>query len=201
MRYFNPSVSKVCRLFLGLINLFEDNLKSLASAEIIFSRIKLLFEQNNIPIENCIGFGSDGCNTMMTANNSVMTRFKEICPDIYISKCLCHSIHNCASNAAKQLPRRCEDLVKDICNFFIQSAKRKSIFLKFQDLAKTPIHQMLHPAQTRWLTFHPAVKRVLEVWDALLPFFASYNISEKCESSDRIVQNLNDVQIKLYFLF
>lgn len=31
---------------------------------------------------------------------------------------ICHSIHACASQASKCLPRRCEDSVRNICNHF-----------------------------------------------------------------------------------
>lgn len=201
VRFYNPKAKKITSSFLGLVDLFRDNEEALASAEVIYERIVSIFVKNSIPMANCIGFGSDGCNTMMGAHNSVMTRFQEACPGIYISKCICHSLHICASNAAKCLPRRCEDLVKDVYNFLKQSAKRKTVFSKFQELASVPIHQMLHPAQTRWLSFYPAVNRLLEQWDALLLFFQDCNQKDKLESVDRILQNLTNPSIKLYYQF
>lgn len=200
-RYFNPDVQRVTSSFLALVNLFEDNEDSIASAEVIFGRVTSVLEANDVPLDNCIGFASDGCNTMMGSNNSVMTRFQAACPGIYISKCICHSLHICASNAAAQLPRRCEDLVKDVYNFFKQSAKRKSIFSAFQEMADVAVLQILHPAQTRWLSFHPAVSRMLQQWNALLPFFEAFNLKEKLESADRILENLKDTQMKLYYVF
>ena len=35
-----------------------------------------LFSDFAVPVDNIIGFGSDGCSTMMGANNSVSSRFK-----------------------------------------------------------------------------------------------------------------------------
>lgn len=140
VRFYNPELNKVTSTFLALVDLYKDNEEGLATSQVIFERIVSVLEKNDIPIESCIGFGSDGCNTMMGANNSVMTRFREACPGIYISKCICHSLHICASNAAKKLPRSCENLVKDVYNFFKQSAKRKTIFAKFQELANIDIH-------------------------------------------------------------
>lgn len=40
-----------------------------ATANIIFSTIMKSFSQFDIPVSNIIGFGSDGCSTMMGANN------------------------------------------------------------------------------------------------------------------------------------
>lgn len=138
---------------------------------------------------------------MMGANNSVMTRFQTACPGIYISKCICHSLHICASNASKMLPRQCEDLVKDIYNFFKQSAKRKSMFAKFQEIENIQIYQILHPAQTRWLSFQPAVNRILEQWDALHPFFVEFNNKESFERAERIFIPLSDLNMKMYYQF
>lgn len=98
-------------------------------------------------------------------------------------------------------PMQCEDLVKNIYNFFKQSAKRKTIFINFQEMANIEPHQILHPAQTRWLSFHPAVNRILEEWDALLPFFKEFNEKESFESAERILINLLDVNMKMYYQF
>lgn len=102
-------------------------------------KIKLL-ESCQIPLENVIGFSADGCNTMMGAHNSVSSRLRQKCPGrkrtsnniklnnfviilylllgITIMKCICHSLHLCASESCKNLPRKCEALAHDIYNFF-----------------------------------------------------------------------------------
>ncbi|CAH1984317.1 unnamed protein product [Acanthoscelides obtectus] len=63
-----------------------------------------LFESNNIPFQNIIGFGSDGCNTMFGANNSVVSRLKLNLLGIIVQKCICHSLHLCASGLVKFCP-------------------------------------------------------------------------------------------------
>lgn len=89
-----------------------------STAESIFDGIMKTFLNRNIPASNIIGFGSDGCNVMMGKNNSVATRFMEMCPGIKIVKCICHSLHICSSEACKVLPRSIEDLARDIYSFF-----------------------------------------------------------------------------------
>lgn len=53
--------------------------------------------------------------TMMGDKNSLRTRFKASCPDIYVSKCFCHSIHICASEATKTLYRN-SAIFQEICS-------------------------------------------------------------------------------------
>lgn len=98
-----------------------------ATAQHLFETVIKSFEENSIPIENIIGFGSDGCNTMMGCHNSVSNRFRAKCPGIIALKCVCHSLHLCASDACKQLPAECEKLTRDIYNYFATSSKIQSL--------------------------------------------------------------------------
>lgn len=142
-----------------------------ANAEHLYNCVRSSFTERNVSFDNCIGFASDGCNTMMGAHNSVASRFKENCPGITIMKCICHSIHLCASEACKVLPRTCEDLARNIYNFFKSSAKRQFHFQQFQELLELDVHKMLHLSQTRWLSLLSVVLRINEQWDALLMYF------------------------------
>lgn len=82
---------------------------------------------------------------MMGNHNSVKFRFEAACPGIYISKCVCHSMAICASEAS----HRCEDLARDIYTFFKNRAKRKAIFAQFQELFNLEAHNILYLSQTR----------------------------------------------------
>lgn len=96
-----------------------------ATGEVIYQSILKTFVARDIPLENWIGFASDGCNAMMGQLNSVASRLTENLPGITILKCICHSLHLCASEACKMLPRRCEDLARNIYGFFKNSSKRQ----------------------------------------------------------------------------
>lgn len=86
VRYFVTALRRIT------IELFQGHVEK-ATALVIFDAVESAFNRRSIPFGNVIGFGSDGCNTMMGDNNSVRTRFEASCPDIYVSKCFCHSIH------------------------------------------------------------------------------------------------------------
>lgn len=200
VRYFNKDSGRIVSSFFDLVNLFQANVET-ATANVIFDAIMNSFVIHDIPINNIVGFGSDGCNTMMGDHNSVKSRFMEACPGIHITKCICHSLHLVASEACKSLPRHVEDMARDIFNFFKNSAKRKSVFKGYQVFLNLNIHRLLHPSQTRWLSLHPVVRRILEQWSALRLFFVDMVANEKIASGDRILRNLMDNQTKLFFLF
>lgn len=69
----------------------------------IYTEVINSFKKKSIPLQNIIGFASDGCNTMFGPWNSVASRFKEDFPGVMVQKCICHSLALCASEI---LPRR-----------------------------------------------------------------------------------------------
>ncbi|KAF0726055.1 Uncharacterized protein FWK35_00025943 [Aphis craccivora] len=114
-------------------------------------------------------------------------------PGIFIIKCICHSIHLCCNEACKCLPRRCEDLARNICNFFSHNSKRLSQFVQFQQFLNLNVHKMQHTSQTRWLS--------LSSVDALQLYFTDKWLSGILISAENIYFQLNDPFTKAYFYF
>lgn len=201
-RYYDADEGKVLSRFWELIQIFDEkSASSIASAEHIYNCIKKSLEAENISLENVIGFGSDGCNTMMGAHNSVASRFQASCPNLYVFKCICHSLHLCASEACKALPRNCEDLARNVYHFFKASAKRQHELVRFQKILDIEVHKILHPAQTRWLSLMNVVARMVEQWEALKVYFSNKRTTERLLSIDHVLTALNDPLIQLYYLF
>lgn len=71
-------------------------------------------KHHSIPLDNFIGFAADGAANILGENNSLSSRLRASVPGLPIFKCICHSIHLCASEAAKCLPRHCEDVIRNI---------------------------------------------------------------------------------------
>jgi hypothetical protein len=91
-------------------------------------------KSENIPLENLVGFGSDGCNTMFGSQNSVVSRLKAHFSGIIVQKCVCHSLHLCASEAYKVLPRQCEDLAREVYNFFLKQFQKAGSICRISTL-------------------------------------------------------------------
>lgn len=201
-RYFDDEEGRVTTKFWELCQIFEgDLLTEGATAERLFEILSKSFEDRKVPFKNIIGFASDGCNAMMGGKNSVASRFKEKCPGITLLKCICHSLHLCASEACKELPRSCEALAQNIYNEFKNSCKRLHNLHTFQKLLDVEVHKILRPSQTRWLSLNAVIARIVEQWDALELYFLSQLSSARLHSVDQIVKSLKDPYVKLIYLF
>lgn len=190
--------------YVGKNNQIRDSFLALipvssADATTLHESILKFFIDNTIPYkENLIGFASDGANVMMGQRHSVMVLLKSEIPDLFIMKCICHSFHLCASYACEKLPRFVEDLLRDIYNYFASSPKRSAEYKEFQIFCQLKVHKMLHPSQTRWLSVHAAVARVIEQYPALKLYFIDASQNDLLIASN-ILQKLND-PVSLLFL-
>lgn len=175
---------------------------SVADAQTLYEHIVNCFVSNSIPYkENMIGFASDGANVMMGEHNSVQSRLKTDIPFLFVVKCICHSFHLCASYACEKLPRYVEDLTRDVYNYFNSSPKRTVEFEQFQHFCNIKIHKILHPSQTRWLSVHMVVTRILEQYDALKLYFIDSVSNHDVLAAENILNKLNDPTCKLFLLF
>ena len=187
---------------LALLDVYGDDREEVGSSgRNLYNMVMEILDKHNIPRENFVGFAGDGTNSMMGEHNSVRSRLIKYLPGITVFKCICHSIHICASEAAKMLPKRVEDVVRTIYSHFSVSAKRVSEFADYQVLCDLPPHKFLHPSQTRWLSLQSAVVRIIEQWSPLKLYFDALEDIEKLPSILRIVEDLNDPSIFLYLHF
>ena len=129
-----------------------------------------------------------------------MTRLIEKQPNLFVVHCICHVAALCASHACcSAITNEVEQLLRDTYNFFNQSSKRLAQFTDFQHFVDVEPHRLLHPSQTRWLSLHQCVARMVEQWPALRSFFASTD--ERLVVVQRTLERLDNPTLKLYFLF
>ena len=138
---------------------------------------------------------------MFGQHHSVFTLLKAEIPHLFAMKCLCHSVHLCASHACERLPRSVEDLVCEIYPHFSHSAKRLAEYKRFQVFANTEPHKLLKPAQTHWLSLEQCIVRVLEQWQALEEYFKEASESSRLVSSCTVYAALKNPIVKLYYQF
>lgn len=171
------------------------------TAQNLYRIITDFFKSNNIPYEkNIVGFGADGANTMMGAHHSLKTLLQQDIPDLFVMKCICHSLALCASYACNKIPDIVEKLIRNVFSYMQHSFKRQSHFKEFQDFLNIKPHKMLQPSQTRWLSVQSAVIRVLEQYEALKMFFRTEAFDKASNAID--IQNLLENPVnKLYLEF
>uniref|UniRef100_H3AUD8 HAT C-terminal dimerisation domain-containing protein n=1 Tax=Latimeria chalumnae TaxID=7897 RepID=H3AUD8_LATCH len=192
-------IKKIESKFFELVQVFAnpDDASQGATGAKLYDLLVGTLKKHSITDENLIGFIADGVSVMMREHNSVAKNYS----GITVMMCVCHSAYLCASEACKVLPRRCEDLARNVYNFFKCSSKRKSSFVQFQVFVDTEIHKILHPSQTRWLSLLAVVKRLLEQWNALKLFFTDAWLSQRLIAVEEIFQWLHDPFMHLYYLF
>lgn len=69
--------------------------------------------------------------------------------------------------------------------------------LKFQSFVNVRPHKLLHPRQTRWLSLHIVVSRLLEQWKALKLYFTRAVLSERLITCENIIHRLNNSFTKM----
>lgn len=173
-----------------------------ATANNIYESIVNLFTKYEIPYkQNLIGFAADGASTMMGRHHSVNTLLKKDVPNIFVMKCLCHSLALCTSYACAKLPNEIENLVRKIYSYFSYSYKRQDQLKQFQEFVNSKIHKLLQPSQTRWLSVSSAIIRILEQFEALKLYFQSEYLEDEKENCENIYSMLCDPLTKQYLNF
>ncbi|CAH1953952.1 unnamed protein product [Acanthoscelides obtectus] len=132
---------------------------------------------------------------MMGANNSLASRLKEKCPNLFLIKCICHSFHLCASYACQKLPNDVEQLARDVYNFFSNSQKRIDQYKEFQEFANVLPHKILHPSQTKWLSLELVIKILISQYNALTLYFTE-QAYEGVLQADNILEKLKKTRDK-----
>lgn len=129
-----------------------------------------------------VGFAADGASVMFGEHNSVAVRFKREIPNLFVFKCICHSLALAVSYACKVLPPELLTLFDDIHRFLKCSPKRQETLRRFQTLLDLPEHKILRFFKLRWLSLVAFVSRFTEQYDALFIFF-----QEEARSKDKKV--------------
>ncbi|KAI5647013.1 hypothetical protein NE865_01268 [Phthorimaea operculella] len=159
------------------------------------------FREQNIPLENLVGFAAVTTNAMVGAHNSVFSHLKDEIPNIACVKCSAHSIHLVASKACLKLPRSIEDMLRNIGAHFSRSSQRKSRLTEIQKFFDEEIHTILSPCTTRWLSLKPCVDRVLEQKLVLIEYFTQELSHDPSITTDNILKGLRNLYLTVYLEF
>ena len=97
--------------------------------------------------------GLDNTNTNIGDHNSIKSRALERNPEIVISGCPCHILHNTASKAADGFAAVSDFSVEDHCvdlyYWFDKSSKRKSILKEYYDFCDQDYQEVIKYISTR----------------------------------------------------
>lgn len=185
VRHFNKQSGHIKSGFWKLRSILKE-----ATAERLYNEIKKSFKEHDIPDANIVGFGSDGCNTMMGSHNSVASRIRTDCPSIIIVKCICHSAHLCASEA-------CKSLSKEALKKAPKRLHNQYSFKHFLILHRTKcciLHKLAGCLSYQWLI-------ELQSSGARLQYFLQIWPFQMAVSGQLILNWFRDLFLKLYGYF
>ncbi|KYM99024.1 hypothetical protein ALC62_10246 [Cyphomyrmex costatus] len=112
-----------------------------------------------------------------------------------------HSSAIVASKASEKLPSSCENLIRSISTYILDSAKRCATLREFQKFFEVERNKLLKLSNTRWLILQKCVVRILENWNVLQNYFILAVVEDKLKSAEVLFYLTLYNTIKAYSLF
>ncbi|XP_074029342.1 uncharacterized protein isoform X1 [Leptinotarsa decemlineata] len=169
-------------------------------ADDLYKVLKTSLYSKGIPFNNLVGFASDTTNVMIGNENSIFSHLKADLPQIACIKCSCHLMHLAASKACMELPKRVDDVLRNIGAHFSRSSSKQLKFKEFQLFFGTELHKIL-PSQTKWLSVEVCCRRFLEPHEPLKAYFREIAFEDPSYTTDAICETLNNKFTKIYLEF
>ena len=114
---------------------------------------------------------------------------KEECKDfpgfVDLRSCILHTVHKAFGKGLHKLLVDIDQMCVDVHALFKHSAARREDYEKLQYKFDVEIHQFQQHTEVRWLSFGPAIIRLLEQWDVLLQFVK--DLAKKPKTAPRSV--------------
>ena len=190
VRYFNTIKFEIVTRFLCLAECIDGH----TTGEAIFNLIIQKLDEIKMDKFRIIGAASDTTNLMIGEHNSVKSRFLVLNPDIFYSNCVCHSAALVASYACAELSKTSKQLMRDVSNYFSNSAIRVYDLKLQQEMLNVNPNRILAISQTRWLSVRASVSSVLTNWQVLVEYFNS----EACKSEKLKVTHIQNELANIY---
>lgn len=114
---------------------------------------------------------------------------------------MCHTSAIIANKACMCLPRAPEDLLRQVYTYLSGSSKRCAQLEEMQEYFNYKKKKILRVADTRWLSLHKCVERILENWEVLKDYFRVAVVDDKLKSAKTILKELENLCTKAYLTF
>ena len=87
-----------------------------------------------------------------------------------VGTCNIHIVHNSFGKGLDKYGKDAEQFVIDLHSLFKYSAARREDFRKLQLNLDVELKLFIEHSGLRWLSIGPAVRRILEQWEAIVQF-------------------------------
>ena len=154
-----------------------------STVEHMFTSIENQLRKNELSWDMVTSIGLDNTNANIGDHNSIKSRALERNPEIVISGCPCHILHNAASKAADAFAVlsnfSIEDHCVDLYYWFDKPSKQKSILKEYYDFCDKDYQEVIKYISTQWLCSERCVNCELKKYPSLRSYFMSENEKDK----------------------
>ncbi|XP_033890693.3 uncharacterized protein LOC117420980 [Acipenser ruthenus] len=162
------------------------------TGQAMFDFLMETFKKFDIPSDNIVAFSSDNVPPMIDVNDSVISRLKQINPNIINIGYLFNLPDLACKSGIQALSAPIEELISDIYYHFFHISQQEPLGFALFDEEPCIVTDDL-------LGFCKAIKKMLELWPDLLSFFLSY--SPQTSKVQLICERLQCVELRLLFMF
>jgi hypothetical protein len=181
IRYYSVEKNDIVTQFLTLLSVVYT------TAEDLYNEITKFFNSINLNLNNLIGIGTDGASNMCGKHHSLFTLLKTNLKleNLILVKCVCHSLHLCASKASEIFSDEIDFLIKETYNWFKNSVIRMHQYQEIYDLINNgeKFYKLSKLSSTRWLSRYRAVEKILVQYLSLETFFSMVAAKERCHTA------------------
>ena len=145
-----------------------------ATGEIVAKKIFDQMKADQLPMEQLITLVRDGPNVNKTIVNKLQEKIKEEKPEfngfVDLGSCVLHVVHNAFGKGLEQNGKDIDQFCLDLHALFKYSAARRESYREVQHELEVEVHNFQQHTEVRWVSLGPAIKRVIEQWDAICVF-------------------------------
>ena len=168
LRYWSPTHEEVWIIY--YTSLFFGH----AEGEKVAVKMYEQLVSDGIPVAKLVTLVQDGPNVNKTIFRKMDELIRHDNPEftglVDLGSCSIHTIHNAFGKGLEKCGKEIEQLCMDLHAFFKYSAARCEDFREVQIEMDLDLTNFLQHTVVRWLSIGPAVKRILEQWEAVTQF-------------------------------
>lgn len=157
--------------------LFCKYVQTRATAEELFKIIDGYFKEHGLKWENCVGFCSDGAQTMAGKRKGLQALIRRAAPGAQWTHCIIHR----EALASRQLSPELNEVltaVVDVVNFIKTRPLKVRLFSALCEGMGADHTAVLFHSEARWLSRGKVLSRIFELRTEILVFLEEENMYE-----------------------
>ena len=184
LRYWSPKHGEIWTAF--YTSLFFGH----AEGELVATTMYNKMNEDRLPVERMVTLVRDGPNV----NKTIFRKMNQLISDDHpqfpglldLGSCTIHTVHNAFGKGIQQFGKEIDQLCMDLHSLFKYSAARREDFKELQFDMDLEMHNFQQHTNVRWLSMGPAIKRVLEQWEAICRF-----VTELSKDPKKVPKSIN----------